>query len=66
MNDLVCPGRSCPATQHELLVYRDENHLTGAFAESLAPMVRTRVFQLLGHAQSAGLAGGSSPGLPSM
>jgi hypothetical protein len=47
LSDLICPGSSCPATQHGLLVYRDDNHLTGAFAESLAPILRTRLFQLL-------------------
>jgi len=47
MNDLICPGSSCLAIQHELVVYRDDNHLTGKFAESLAPSLRTRLFQLL-------------------
>lgn len=47
MNDLICPGRLCPAIQHELPVYRDENHLTGSYAGTLAPTLRTRLFQLL-------------------
>jgi peptidoglycan/LPS O-acetylase OafA/YrhL len=51
LSDLICPGSSCPATQHGLLVYRDDNHLTGTFAETLAPTVRTRLFQLLRNAQ---------------
>ena len=52
LSDLICPGNSCPATQHGLLVYRDDNHLTGAFAQSLAPSMRARLFQLLRDAQS--------------
>lgn len=48
MNDLICPGRLCPATQHGLPVYRDENHLTGTFAGTLAPTLRTRLFELIG------------------
>ena len=47
MNDLICPGSICPATQHDLIVYRDENHLTGTFAGTLAPPLRMRLFQLL-------------------
>lgn len=56
MNDLICPGTSCPARQHEVIVYRDENHLTGTFAEMLAPVVRTRLFQLLRSAPSRSLS----------
>jgi peptidoglycan/LPS O-acetylase OafA/YrhL len=62
MNDLICPGRSCPATQHDLLIYRDDNHLAGTFAESLAPAVRTRLFQLLRNTQSADRSQMGAPG----
>jgi peptidoglycan/LPS O-acetylase OafA/YrhL len=51
LSDLICPGKSCPATQGGLLVYRDDNHLTGTFAETLAPTVRARLFHLLRKAQ---------------
>jgi peptidoglycan/LPS O-acetylase OafA/YrhL len=47
LDDLICPGHLCPATQREIIVYRDDNHLTGTFAEALAPTVRARLFQLL-------------------
>jgi SGNH domain (fused to AT3 domains) len=47
MNDLICPGSVCLAIQHELPVYRDDNHLTGSYAGTLAPMLRTRLFELL-------------------
>ena len=51
LSDLFCPGPSCPAMQHGLLVYRDDNHLTGRFSESLAPSVQMRLFALLRSAQ---------------
>ncbi len=47
LSDLICPGTSCPAILHGLVVYRDENHLAGKFAQSLAPMMRARLVQLL-------------------
>ena len=47
LSDLFCPGRSCPAMQNGLLVYRDDNHLNGRFSETLAPSVQTRLFALL-------------------
>jgi peptidoglycan/LPS O-acetylase OafA/YrhL len=51
LSDLICPKDICPATQHGLLVYRDDNHLTISFAESLASPVRTRLFDLLRNAR---------------
>jgi peptidoglycan/LPS O-acetylase OafA/YrhL len=51
LSDLICPGKLCPATQGGLLVYRDNDHLTGRFAETLAPTLRSRLFQLLRNAQ---------------
>jgi peptidoglycan/LPS O-acetylase OafA/YrhL len=51
LSDLICPGSSCPAIQHGLIVYRDDNHLASTFAETLAPAVRARLFQLLRNAQ---------------
>ena len=53
MDDLICPGSSCPATQGEMLIYRDQDHLTGTFARSLAPMLRTRLFGILRNARAA-------------
>ncbi len=53
MDDLICPGATCPATLQGRVVYRDENHLTGGFAEQLAPMVQQRLFMLLKLAGSA-------------
>jgi hypothetical protein len=46
MNDLICPGIRCEATREPWIVYRDKDHLTGSFAQSLAPMLQARLFQL--------------------
>jgi len=51
MTDQICPRNSCPAIHHGLIVYRDDNHLTGSFAESLAPVLRARLFDLLRNVQ---------------
>jgi peptidoglycan/LPS O-acetylase OafA/YrhL len=47
LDDIICPGRLCPATQREIIVYRDDSHLTGTFAEAGAPTGRARRVQLL-------------------
>jgi SGNH domain (fused to AT3 domains) len=47
MNDLFCPGTMCHAIVRDLLVYRDEDHITGTFAESLAPSLRMRLFPIV-------------------
>jgi hypothetical protein len=47
MDDLICPDRLCPARVNDLIVYRDADHLTGRFAESLAPAVRSRLAAIL-------------------
>ena len=47
LTDLICPDQSCAATRNGLLVFRDDNHLTGAFAQTLAPALRPRLFELL-------------------
>jgi peptidoglycan/LPS O-acetylase OafA/YrhL len=50
MDDLICPGASCPAVQHGRIVYRDENHLAGSYAESLAGEVAARLSRVLDRA----------------
>jgi peptidoglycan/LPS O-acetylase OafA/YrhL len=47
MDDLICPGASCPAVQDGRIVYRDENHLAGSYAESLAGEVAARLSRVL-------------------
>ena len=41
--DVVCPAGRCRAAQGETVVFRDSQHLTAAFARSLAPIVADRV-----------------------
>jgi peptidoglycan/LPS O-acetylase OafA/YrhL len=50
MNDLICPGASCPAVRNGRIVYRDENHLVGSYAESLAGELATRLSRVLDRA----------------
>jgi hypothetical protein len=47
LDDLICPGTSCPAVQHNRIIYRDENHLAGSYAESLAGDVAERLSRVL-------------------
>lgn len=47
MDDVICPGATCPAVQHGKIVYRDDNHLAGSYAESLAGEVATRLSRVL-------------------
>jgi peptidoglycan/LPS O-acetylase OafA/YrhL len=47
MDDLICPAASCPAVQDGRIVYRDENHLAGSYAESLAGVVAARLSRVL-------------------
>jgi peptidoglycan/LPS O-acetylase OafA/YrhL len=50
MDDLICPGASCSAVQDGRIVYRDENHLAGSYAESLAGEVAARLSRVLDRA----------------
>lgn len=50
MDDLICPGAACPAVQHGRIVCRDENHLAGSYAESLAGEMATRLSRILDEA----------------
>jgi peptidoglycan/LPS O-acetylase OafA/YrhL len=43
VSDQFCDASVCPAMLHDMIVYRDENHLTGRFASSLAPAVAARL-----------------------
>lgn len=54
MNDkLVIDGR-CPAVIGNLLVYRDQNHLTVEYSQSLAPYLATRLDDALTRAGTTG------------
>jgi peptidoglycan/LPS O-acetylase OafA/YrhL len=47
MDDLICPDTVCPTILHGLVIYRDQDHMTGAFARSLAPELRLRLKSVL-------------------
>jgi peptidoglycan/LPS O-acetylase OafA/YrhL len=47
MDDLICPGKYCPATRNGVPIYRDSSHMTATFTETLAPVLRVRLFPLL-------------------
>jgi peptidoglycan/LPS O-acetylase OafA/YrhL len=52
MDDLICPGKYCPASQNGVPIYRDLHHMTATFTETLAPAMRTRLSALLSGASS--------------
>ncbi|WP_089154198.1 SGNH hydrolase domain-containing protein [Micromonospora sp. NBS 11-29] len=47
LTDAVCPGDPCPAVIGEVLVFRDNNHLTGTYVMTLAPRLRTALTRIL-------------------
>jgi peptidoglycan/LPS O-acetylase OafA/YrhL len=48
LTDLICDRDECPAIRDGVIVYRDDNHLTGAFAQSLLPALEARLAPLPG------------------
>lgn len=47
LTDAMCSGTICPVRRGDMIMYRDDNHFTGTFARSLAPLVDARLKQLL-------------------
>jgi hypothetical protein len=43
LSDLICRAASCPSVQNGLIVYRDSHHMTGAYADSLASGLESRL-----------------------
>jgi hypothetical protein len=39
LTDQMCDKTACWAVKKDMIMYRDDNHLTGSFAESLAPIL---------------------------
>ena len=39
MNAQICPGNTCSAVQHGMVVFRDNQHMTGSFAASLGQVL---------------------------
>ena len=47
LSDLFCDGSVCPPVKNGLIVYRDDSHISGPFARSLAPAVAGRLVPLI-------------------
>ena len=48
LTDRLCRGDSCQTVEHGMIMYRDDNHLTGKFAEALAPELDAVLLPILG------------------
>ncbi|MGD9529068.1 MAG: SGNH hydrolase domain-containing protein, partial [Pseudonocardia sp.] len=46
--DLLCDASTCPAEAGNVLVYMDDNHLSGTYAATMAPLVDQPLRDLLG------------------
>jgi hypothetical protein len=57
----ICPYRPCPLVQGDVLVYRDQGHLTVTFTRRLAPALRAKLVPLL----EPGTPSATPPGEPS-
>ncbi|MEO7458047.1 MAG: acyltransferase family protein [Gemmatimonadaceae bacterium] len=47
LNEFICDDRTCPATKDGIIRYQDSNHLSVAFAASLAPQLSQALTQAL-------------------
>jgi len=47
MTDVLCGDNLCQTVQNGAIMYRDNNHLTGSFAASLAPTLEARLLPIL-------------------
>jgi hypothetical protein len=43
---VICPGARCPAVVGDVLVYRDDNHLTATYSRTLAPWLSAHLPKL--------------------
>lgn len=43
LSDAICPDRRCPAVVGNVAVYLDDNHLTWAYARTLAPFLEAQL-----------------------
>ncbi|MEJ2863351.1 acyltransferase family protein [Actinomycetospora flava] len=48
LSDSICLSTTCPPEIGRVMVYLDDNHLTGTFTASLAPVVGNRIAALIG------------------
>ncbi len=47
LTDRFCEGKVCPAIQGGLVIYRDSNHMTRTFAETLRPVLEAQLVPIL-------------------
>ena len=59
MTDALCGDETCPAVRDGLIVYRDDNHLTGRYAANIASILEPYLLGAL--APGASSAGVASP-----
>jgi hypothetical protein len=48
LSDYICDAEKCPAVFGNVLIYRDNNHLTATYARTLAPVIGARLDDILG------------------
>jgi hypothetical protein len=58
LNHLVCPYSPCPVVFHDVLAWRNRDHLTASFVTSLAPSLGGAILEALGADESAVEEGG--------
>ncbi len=53
MSDAICFTETCPAVRDGLVVYRDDNHLTGRYAASVAPVLESYLLKAMAPAHAS-------------
>jgi peptidoglycan/LPS O-acetylase OafA/YrhL len=48
LTEQFCEGKVCPAIQHDTVIYRDSNHMTRTFANTLRPALEAQLLPILG------------------
>jgi peptidoglycan/LPS O-acetylase OafA/YrhL len=61
---LACTTTSCPPTVGDLLIYRDDNHLTTTYTTWLAPVLAAEIDAALSTGPRAGASTGQGEGRP--
>jgi hypothetical protein len=48
LSDFICAGGICPAVVGNVYVYKDDNHLTKTYVQSMIPMIEQRLLAATG------------------
>jgi hypothetical protein len=48
LSDFICAGGTCPAVVGNVYVYKDDNHLTKTYVQSMIPMFEQRLLAATG------------------